>query len=157
MPETSTDTGAAQAPSEAAGSLSQNPAFALARRAAVRVMRRRARLFRLVRSAYARLARHEQALAWIRDDLRTLLRLARTWARREYRAVPWRSVLYAVAALLYFVNPVDLIPDALAGIGFVDDVAVVGAVVRAIRADLERFRRWEGGLDAPGERGLLPE
>ncbi len=155
MPETSTETTATQAPSEAAHSLRRNHVFALARRAAARVMQRRVRLLRLVRSAYARLARHEAAMARDEDDLPTLLRLAGRWARREYRAVPWRSVLYAVAALLYFVNPVDLIPDALAGLGFVDDVAVVGAVVNAIRKDLERFRRWEGrGAPEDGSRRL---
>ncbi len=121
----------------------QRRAFAVARDAAAKVLKRRFRLLALVRDAYAKLGRHEHALTRVQDDLRLLLRLARAWATRQYRNVPWRSVLYAVAAIIYFVNPVDVIPDVLVGIGFVDDAAVVAAVVRAIRKDLEAFRDWE--------------
>jgi uncharacterized membrane protein YkvA (DUF1232 family) len=34
-----------------------------------------------------------------------------------------------MAALAYFVLPMDVIPDVLAGIGFTDDAAVVAAVI----------------------------
>lgn len=125
----------------------QRKAFALARRAAQQVLKRRFRLLALVRDAYAKLFHHEHAMANVRDDLQALLRLARAWATRDYRALPWRSVVYAVAAIVYFVNPIDLIPDVIVGLGFVDDAAVVAAVVRAIRNDLENFRSWE--LDRP--------
>jgi uncharacterized membrane protein YkvA (DUF1232 family) len=46
-------------------------------------------------------------------------------------------------AVVYFVMPADLIPDLLLGIGFVDDAAVVSAVVRTVRNELDRFRTWE--------------
>ena len=72
-----------------------------------------------------------------------LARLVRAWAKGQYREAPWKSVLYATAALLYFLNPADLIPDTLLVIGFVDDAAVVAAVVRALHKDLRRFERWE--------------
>jgi uncharacterized membrane protein YkvA (DUF1232 family) len=47
------------------------------------------------------------------------------------------------AALLYFVLPFDVVPDVLAGIGFVDDVAVITSVVESVRNELDRFREWE--------------
>jgi len=118
-------------------------AFELALRTARRSLSRRSRLMRLVLHASRRLARREAALVQVRDDLHTLLRMVQAWMRREYRIVPWRSLLYGVAALAYFVNPADLLPDALLGLGLVDDVAVIAAVARAIQADLERFRQWE--------------
>ena len=112
-------------------------------RSAGRALRRRTRMSRLIHTGYEKLANNPGALARIREDLRTLLRLARAWVRKEYRAIPWTSILYAVAALIYFVNPADVLPDALFGLGYVDDVAVVTAVVRAVRADLEAFLAWE--------------
>lgn len=118
-------------------------AFERALKAARQSLARRSRLMWLVLHASRRLARREDALSQVRRELHTLLRLARAWMRREYRAIPWRSLLYGVAALAYFVNPVDLLPDALVGLGFIDDVAVIAAVTRAIRADLDRFRQWE--------------
>lgn len=77
------------------------------------------------------------------QDLRTLVRLARAWAFRKYRRVPWRTVTYVVAAILYFINPIDLVPDMLAGIGFVDDAAVIHAVIQSLHGDLTAFREWE--------------
>lgn len=48
-----------------------------------------------------------------------------------------------MAALIYFVNPADILPDAIIGLGYIDDFAVISVVVRAIRMDLDRFKRWE--------------
>lgn len=121
----------------------QRRAFSVARRTAQRVLQRRVRLFKLLQRGYHKVSGQPEVLKDLTGEFTTLLRLVRTWARREYREVPWRSLLYAVGAIVYFVNPVDLIPDALAMIGFVDDIAVVGAVVKAIQNDLDAFRRWE--------------
>jgi len=38
-----------------------------------------------------------------------------------------------VGALLYFLNPFDLVADALVGIGFIDDVGVLSIVLRKLR------------------------
>ena len=121
----------------------QREAFGLAQRAASHVLKRRTRLLRLITRSVKKLSRNQAALDQATGDLRTLIRLANAWAHRQYHNVPWRSILYATAALVYFVNPIDLIPDALIGIGFVDDLAVLTAVVRALRKDLVAFRAWE--------------
>lgn len=140
----------------------QRRAFDVAKRAAQQVLDRRFRLIRLVRDVSAKLFNNESSLGRVRQDLSVLTRLVGAWARGEYAAVPWKSVLYAVAALVYFLNPIDMIPDALIGLGFVDDIAVISAVVRAIRNDLNAFVSWEGQgrpqatLPAPGtERDVL--
>ena len=83
------------------------------------------------------------------EELKLLLRLVRAWIRGQYRDIPWQSLLAAVGALLYFLNPVDLIPDFIYGFGFLDDALVVGLVIRAIHGDLEKFRAWESGESRP--------
>lgn len=134
--------------------------FELAKTAAVRVLERRTRVVRVVQRSLRKVVRNEASLARARGDIRTLARLAYAWTHGHYRAIPWRSVLYAAAALVYFLNPIDLIPDALLGIGFVDDMAVVAAVVQAIRSDLDSFHAWEndrGEIVVPSvERAALP-
>lgn len=82
-------------------------------------------------------------MSQLRGDLTSLLRLTHAWSTRRYHQAPWKSVLLAVAAILYFLNPIDLIPDALLGIGFLDDAAVIGMVVKAIHNELRRFERWD--------------
>ncbi|MGI8576034.1 MAG: YkvA family protein [Egibacteraceae bacterium] len=76
------------------------------------------------------------------DDLRALTRLVRAYAKSEYREVKTESVILIVAAILYFVSPVDVIPDFLPG-GFLDDAAVLGFVVRRLRGEVDNFLAWE--------------
>ena len=46
-----------------------------------------------------------------------------------------------LAALAYFVMPVDAIPDVLAGVGFTDDAAVIAAVIALLRVNLKDRHR----------------
>jgi len=97
----------------------------------------------VVDEALRKARRNKGALEKVWDDLRTLLRLIRTWARKEYRDVPWRTIVLAIAAVVYFVNPFDVIPDFLPGLGFIDDAVIIAFVAHSIHKDLEKFRRWE--------------
>ncbi len=124
-------------------------ALELARLAARRIVRRKTRVIRLSKHAYAKLERSRGMPARAAQDLRTLVRLARAWAFREYRRVPWRTVTYVVAAILYFINPIDLVPDMLIGIGFVDDAAVIHTVIQSLHSDLMAFRDWENRQTDP--------
>jgi len=83
------------------------------------------------------------------DGLKSLIRLSRAYVTRRYKRVPWTTMLYAVGAVVYFVSLVDLIPDFIVGVGLIDDVAVIGWVLKSIKKELEEFREWEietGGL-----------
>jgi uncharacterized membrane protein YkvA (DUF1232 family) len=77
------------------------------------------------------------------DDLHALARLVSAWARREYDVVPWRAIAMSTAALLYFVNPFDAVPDTILGFGYLDDASVLAFVAGAIKSDLELFADWE--------------
>ena len=111
--------------------------------AARRVLRRRFRVVLLIRDAYAHMEANANALTAVWDDLQASLRLLIAWVQRSYREISGASVVLLVAALIYFVTPVDIIPDTLGAIGFVDDIAVVETAVEAVRAELDRFREWE--------------
>jgi uncharacterized membrane protein YkvA (DUF1232 family) len=75
--------------------------------------------------------------------LKTMTRMVRLWMRREYRDVPWLTVVLITAGIIYFVSPADGIPDFIPLIGFTDDAAVISAVIASIGRDLERFLEWE--------------
>lgn len=117
--------------------------FNLLTTAARQVLRRRFRVVLLIRDAYDHLTANDGALAAVRDDVRAALRLLVAWAQRSYRQVSGSTLVVLVAALLYFIAPIDLLPDALGALGFVDDVAVIQSAVQTIHAELERFREWE--------------
>lgn len=46
-----------------------------------------------------------------------------------------------LAALAYFVTPIDLVPDFLIGLGFTDDVAVLTAAIAAIQGHIKPSHR----------------
>jgi len=107
------------------------------------VLERRFRVLLLVRDAYEHLTQHAPVLSSVRDDLTTMLRLVYAWANRSYRRIPWSPIALIVAALCYFVLPVDLVPDLLGPIGLTDDVVLISSVVQSARSELDRFRSWE--------------
>ena len=103
----------------------------------------RPKLLRVAGATFQKAKEHRAALSGLWDDLMALARLVSAWSRREYTAVPWRSILMAVGALLYFIDPFDAIPDAIPGIGYLDDASVVALVAAALKTDIELFIRWE--------------
>lgn len=77
------------------------------------------------------------------QDVPLLIRLVRAYQSGRYRSIRRSSVIVAIAGLLYFLSPIDLIPDFLGAIGFIDDIAILGFVFASIQREIQAFRRWE--------------
>lgn len=73
----------------------------------------------------------------------TMLRLIRAYYRGDYQEVPVTTLLVIIAAIIYVVNPLDLIPDWVPGLGFLDDAFIVAFAVRRTQRTLDRFMTWE--------------
>ncbi|QXH48227.1 DUF1232 domain-containing protein [Pseudomonas xanthosomatis] len=87
-------------------------------------------------------ARKGPKLGQLREDVRLMQALCLAWWRGEYRAVSPKALVTIVAGLLYFVSPLDAIPDWLLGVGFLDDIAVLGWVMKTVADELARFKAW---------------
>jgi uncharacterized membrane protein YkvA (DUF1232 family) len=72
-----------------------------------------------------------------------MLRLIRAYYRRDYRNVSLQNMVMIVGAIIYILNPFDLIPDWIAGLGFADDAVVLAFAVRQTRQTLDDFMTWE--------------
>ena len=79
----------------------------------------------------------------IRNRFSTLGRLVMAFAKGRYTNIPWKTLMLITAAILYFINPVDLIPDWIVGLGFTDDVGVLMLIHRSVQAELDKFIEWE--------------
>lgn len=108
---------------------------------AVAIAKDRANLVAMAQAAKEKLERAGK-LGKAAEEMRLVLQLLQQFARRKYTAVPWRSILPLVAAVIYFLNPFDVLPDFLVG-GLLDDGLVVSWVLFAVRDDIQRFREWE--------------
>lgn len=90
--------------------------------------------------------------------LTALFRLLRAYIRGDYRDIPWGSIVLVTAGIIYFVSPIDLIPDVIAGLGFIDDAAVIVFVVAQVKSDIDNFLDWEiTQLDSKGDENLLTQ
>ncbi|WP_336331804.1 YkvA family protein [Pseudomonas putida] len=87
-------------------------------------------------------ARKGPRIGQLREDLKLLQALCLAWWRGEYRAISPKALVTIVAGLLYFVSPIDAIPDWLLGVGFLDDIAVLGWVLKTVADELARFKAW---------------
>jgi len=87
----------------------------------------------------------KEALGVYVDDMKTLIRMLKTWLTRSYTGMSAQTILYTVVAVIYFLTPTDFIPDFLLGPGFLDDMAVIAWVLDLIKVDLAKFKEWEEG------------
>jgi uncharacterized membrane protein YkvA (DUF1232 family) len=84
--------------------------------------------------------------AW--ETLQSLFRLIKLSASGEYTGVPATTVVAAVAVLIYFLSPLDLIPDFIPVVGLLDDMALVAWFSTSIKHELDKFHEWEATKNA---------
>lgn len=103
------------------------------------------RLFELAKKVLTKAQKGgvKEGLAEAQVQIQLLVRLIRAYAAGEYRRLPWKSLLSVVGVLLYFVSPLDFIPDFLPIVGLTDDVALVFWLFNTIGKDLTAFSDWE--------------
>jgi len=71
-----------------------------------------------------------------------LASLIKSYIKKEYTDIPIGSIIAIISALIYFVSPVDFIPDFIPGIGHVDDAAVIAACLILVESDVEEYVNW---------------
>ena len=71
-----------------------------------------------------------------------MISMVRMYMKKEYTDIPVASIISIVVALICVFNPFDLIPDALPGVGYIDDAIIVSACIGLIRTDLEDYKTW---------------
>lgn len=77
------------------------------------------------------------------EKIRTFLRMLRAYISGEYRQIPWKSLLMIIGSLLYFLMPLDLIPDFIPVTGLADDISIIFLVFNSINEDIEAFLEYE--------------
>ena|SRR5690554_6836891 len=55
-----------------------------------------------------------------------------------YKEVPWFTIATVVLALLYLLNPFDIIPDFVPGIGYIDDLSVLAIATGWVESEIGR-------------------
>lgn len=75
--------------------------------------------------------------------IKVIIRMIKSYRKGLYRDLEWQSLVLLVAALVYFITPIDLIPDFIPITGFVDDITVVVWVYNKLQTEIDKFIAWE--------------
>lgn len=133
--------------------MEKNIFFNVAIKQAARLLGRKKRLLMLI----ARLGAKVKDVKWsevksadVKDKLSVIGRLVKAYALGHYRAIPWKPLLMITGAILYFVSPLDSIPDLIPVLGFTDDVGILLAVYHAVHLEIDKFITWEKSQFTPG-------
>ena len=85
----------------------------------------------------------EDEFKGILGTIKTFIRMLRAFRSGAYTEIPWMTILTVVGALIYFITPIDLIPDFIPVAGYLDDFGLILAVFNRFKADINTFQAWE--------------
>ena len=112
---------------------------------AYRLINKPLSVFRIIKDVIAHLQKYDsvkELTVDIKDHFLLLTRLLKAYASGDYREISLQGVVLSLAALIYFVAPLDFIPDFLI-IGLVDDIAILMWVFKNYKKEIEAFQAWE--------------
>ena len=71
-----------------------------------------------------------------------MISLVKNYVQGKYTTVPYGTILAVLSALVYFLSPIDIIPDFLPLAGYLDDMAVLGLCMNMVSIDIETYEKW---------------
>lgn len=77
------------------------------------------------------------------QDIPVAVSMVRSYIKKEYTEIPIKTIVAVTSGILYVLAPIDLIPDVIPGIGFVDDIAVLTFVLTKVHEDVKEYREWK--------------
>ena len=88
--------------------------------------------------------------------MKALVKIGRTRALYRYFRDPAASIvgkLFVLAAVVYVISPLDLIPDAIPVIGWLDDIGVMSLAVACMWRVVGRYREPDRDKDEDAASG----
>jgi uncharacterized membrane protein YkvA (DUF1232 family) len=100
----------------------------------------------LVKHALTKADKRKTALGETWEKLELLIDLVKAYSKGEYRSVSKNTMITVIGALIYFITPIDIIPDFIVGLGIIDDAAVIGYTLKKVSAELDEYKKWKQSL-----------
>lgn len=82
---------------------------------------------------------HKDGLKAAKEDMILLIDYITDVAKGNYTDYNVNRLLIVIAALLYVIDPIDMVPDFIIG-GFLDDVTVIGWAITKVAQELEDYK-----------------
>ena len=108
------------------------------------IIRQEQKLVELVQNVLAKLAKvatNPKVQKFI-QPVQIFIRMIKAHFSGEHK-IAFGTLGLIVLAMVYFLSPVDLIPDFLGFFGFADDLSIVLAVYANVKDEVDGFLEWE--------------
>ncbi len=92
---------------------------------------------------YEKMAFNKKTFTDFAKELTLIFGLLKDFLSGTYKNVKKKDIIMITAAMVYLVNPMDLVPDLLLGIGFIDDLSVLAYVVKKLKNVLDDYEEWK--------------
>ena len=90
------------------------------------------------------------------SDVKTFFTMTKAIVQGKYK-MPWKTFFWVLLCAVYFLSPIDVLPDILPVLGFADDGAFILFVLLLIHKDLENFRGASHSQDTIIEAEVVDE
>lgn len=78
-------------------------------------------------------------------DVQDIIAMLNDYYHGRYRKLPFAVLAGSLAIVAYLVSPIDLIPDGVPVLGFIDDALIINVLLElCVDAELSRYRKWRG-------------
>lgn len=121
----------------------KNIFFDVALSKAPALLGKKGRIFSLLVKMTAKLRHLSLKDIPVKDKFFTLGRMVKAYVLGQYREIPWKTLLMITAVVIYFVNPIDFIPDWIPGLGLTDDFGILASVYASVTNEIDKFLSWE--------------
>jgi len=96
-----------------------------------------------IKDALGKAVTNKGDLEGIWAKLVLLFAVSKDYVNGDYTEIPKRSIIAILGGLIYFLSPVDVIPDFVPVLGFIDDIYILNLVYRQVVKDLEKYKAWK--------------
>lgn len=120
-----------------------NRYFNIAKNRAKYIFRDKQKLIQLLLGVARKISTNNVEFKSIRTKLKVILRMVRAYAVGKYKLIPWKSIILLTAVLIYFLMPLDLMPDFIPVTGYIDDFSLLLWVYNHLQDDINTFVWWE--------------
>jgi uncharacterized membrane protein YkvA (DUF1232 family) len=131
--------------------ISQSPLFKNILKKAEKYLEHPSQVAKLLNDAFKK-ATAKKSLGTIAaevwESFQVLSHMIKAAVNGEYKGIPNTVLVGGVAVILYFLMPLDLIPDFIPVIGLLDDAALLAWFMASITSELDRFKEWDAERQA---------
>lgn len=90
-----------------------------------------------------KLKKSHSPLKFLISDIKTMTSLIKDFVSGKYKGIPYKSIIAITGGLIYFLSPIDLIPDVIPFAGLIDDTFVLTLLINQFKSDLEVYKAWK--------------